>query len=290
MDFDILAQSAVLGLLQGGVYALVAAGLTMIYGVTKIVNFAHAEFVTFGMYLSVFCFGYLGLAPYPAVFLIVPFVILFGMAIERICIRPAMTHPPINQMLITIGISTTMLGLMQMIWGADTQVVPLSYAREAVTVGDIRMTVTRLIAFAAAMGVAGGFWLFLEKTRLGMAIRAVSQRPDAAELMGINTNLLNTVAFGLGLGLAALGGALISPTMPIYPTVGIDLFLLPAFVIVILGTMGNFAGALVGGIIIGLAEGLGGYFIGSSLKQLVSLSIFVGVLLFMPRGLFGGRQ
>lgn len=290
MSLDIVVQAVALGLLQGGVYALIAAGLTLIYGVIKIVNFAHAEFVTLGMYLAAFAFNSLGILPYTALIPIVLIVFLLGAAIERVCIRPAMRQPPINQMLITIGISTVMLGVMQLVWGTDAQVVRLPFARSAITVFDIRLTVVRLIAFSFAMVLAVAFWYFLKKHRFGMAIRAASQNPDAAQLMGIDTRFINSIVFGAGLALAALGGALISPALSIYPNVGIDVYLLPAFVIVVLGTMGNFLGALIGALIIGVAEGLGGYLLGSSLKQLVSLSIFIAILLFMPRGLFGGRQ
>ena len=290
MSFEILVQAAMLGLLQGGVYALIAAGLTLIYGVIKIVNFAHAEFVTLGMYMAAFSFNQLGILPYTALIPIVLAVFVLGALIERVCIRPAMRQPPINQMLITIGISTIMLGVMQLIWGADAQVVNVPFARSAVTVFDIRLTVVRLIAFSSAMVLAFAFWYFLKKHRIGLAIRAASQNPDAAQLMGIDTRFINSIVFGLGLALAALAGVLIAPSLSIYPNVGIDIYLLPAFVIVVLGTMGNFLGALIGGLIIGVAEGLGGYVLGSSLKQLVSLSIFIAILLLMPRGLFGGRQ
>lgn len=290
MNLEIVMQAIALGLLQGGVYALIAVGLTLIYGVIKIVNFAHAEFVTLGMYMAAFAFNQLGLLPYTAIIPIVLSVFMLGVLIERVCIRPAMRQAPINQMLITIGISTVMLGMMQLIWGADAQVVRVPFARSAVTIFDIRLTVVRLVAFSVAMILAVAFWYFLKKHRVGLAIRAASQNPDAALLMGIDTRFINSIVFGLGLALAALAGALISPSLSIYPTVGIDLYLLPAFVIVVLGTMGNFLGALIGALIIGIAEGLGGYMLGSSLKQLVSLSIFIAILLFMPRGLFGGRQ
>lgn len=290
MNIEIVVQAAALGLLQGGVYALIAAGLTLIYGVIKIVNFAHAEFVTLGMYLAAFAFNQFGILPYTALIPIVLVVFVLGAMIERVCIRPVMAQPPINQMLVTIGISTVMLGCMQLVWGADAQVVRLPFARSAITIFDIRLTVVRLIAFSFATVIAIAFWYFLKKHRFGMAIRAASQNPAAAQLMGIDTRFINSIVFGSGLALAALGGALISPALSIYPNVGIDIYLLPAFVIVVLGTMGNFLGALIGALIIGVAEGLGGYLLGSSLKQLVSLSIFVAILLFMPRGLFGGRQ
>lgn len=289
MKLEILLQAAVLGLLQGGVYALIAAGLTLIYGVMKIINFAHAEFVTLGMYLALFGFDSLGIDPYASVPFILLAVFVFGLLIHRTCIQPALAHPQINQMLITIGISTAVIGLMQMVWGPNMAVIRTAYAREALALGDVRVTYTRLVAFLVAMTVAIGFWYFLKQMKLGMAIRAVSQSPDTARLMGIDVERIQLIIFALGLCLASLAGVLVGPIFFIYPTVGVDLFLLPAFVIVVLGTMGNFVGALVGGLIIGLVEALGGVILGASLRQLASLSIFVLILLVLPRGLFGGR-
>jgi len=285
---DILLQALVLGLLQGGIYALVAAGLTLIYGVMKVVNFAHAEFLTLGMYLALAAWG-LGVSPYLAVVPILGLVFVLGAGVQRMLIRPALRHPQINQMLITIGLSTMLIGGMQLTWGPNNQVLRLPWARAALTVGDLRVTYTRLIAFAAAVAIAAGFWLFLKRARGGLAIRAATQNPAAARLMGVNVEAVNLLTFGLGAGIAGGAGAFIAPVFFINPTFGIDYFLLPAFVIVVLGTMGNFLGAMIGGLAIGTAESLGGLYLGASLRQLVSLAIFVLILLVLPRGIFRGR-
>ncbi|MGH7325883.1 MAG: branched-chain amino acid ABC transporter permease [Candidatus Rokuibacteriota bacterium] len=288
MPADILLQALVLGLLQGGIYALVAAGLTLIYGVMKVVNFAHAEFLTLGMYLALAAWG-LGVSPYLAVVPILGLVFVLGAGVQRMLIRPALRHPQINQMLITIGLSTMLIGGMQLTWGPNNQVLRLPWARAALTVGDLRVTYTRLIAFAAAVAIAAGFWLFLKRARGGLAIRAATQNPAAARLMGVNVEAVNLLTFGLGAGIAGGAGAFIAPVFFINPTFGIDYFLLPAFVIVVLGTMGNFLGAMIGGLAIGTAESLGGLYLGASLRQLVSLAIFVLILLVLPRGIFRGR-
>ena len=222
-------------------------------------------------------------------FFVLPAVFALGLLIHRTCIQPAMSHPQINQMLITIGISTMVIGLMQIIWGPNMVVIKTSYAREVLTLGDVRITYTRLAAFLVSVVVATNFWYVLKYTKLGMAVRAVARKRESARLVGINVERIQRVTLGIGLSLASLAGVLIGPIFSIYPTVGVDLFLLPAFVIVVLGTMGNFVGALLGGVIIGLVEALGGVILGASLRQLASLSIFVLILLFMPRGLFGGR-
>jgi branched-chain amino acid transport system permease protein len=288
MSIELLFQSALLGLLQGGVYALVACGLTLIYGVMKVVNFAHAEFLTLGMYLAIAAFQ-LGASPYVVALPIFAVVALLGAALQGLLIRPALKHPQINQMLITIGLSTMMIGTMQWIWGPNNQVLKLEWSSAALQLGDIRLTYVRLISFAAAALIAGLAWWFLKHTRIGMAMRAASQNPQAARLMGIDVARVNLITFGVGTGLAALAGTLIAPAFFANPTFGTDYFILPAFVIVVLGTMGNFAGALIGGLVIGVAEGLGGLLFGPALRQLVSLLLFVVVLLFLPKGLFKGR-
>ncbi|MBI2460800.1 MAG: branched-chain amino acid ABC transporter permease [Candidatus Rokubacteria bacterium] len=290
MTAEILVQAMVLGLLQGGIYALVAAGLTLIYGVMKVVNFAHAEFLTLGMYLAFSAYTLLGVSPYLAAVFALGLVFVLGAAVQRTLIRPALRHPQINQLLITIGLSTMLIGAMQIIWGPRNYVVPLPWGRATLGLGDLRVTYTRLIAFGVAVAIAAGFWVFLKRARGGLAIRAAAQSPDAARLMGINVERVNLVTFGLGTGLAALAGALIAPVFFINPTFGIDYFLLPAFVIVVLGTMGNFVGAMVGGLVIGLAESFGGLLLGAALRQFASLAVFVLILLWLPRGVFGGRM
>lgn len=288
MTFEVILQAVLLGLLQGGVYALVACGLTLIYGVMKIVNFAHAEFLTLGMYLAMTAFQ-LGASPYMVALLIFGVVAVLGAGIQSVLIRPALQHPQINQMLITIGLSTMMIGAMQLIWGPNNQVLKLEWSGEALELGGVRLTYVRLIAFAAAALIAALAWWFLKHTRTGMAMRAASQNPQSARLMGIEVMRVNMITFGVGTGLAAMAGVLIAPAFFANPTFGTDYFILPAFVIVVLGTMGNFAGALIGGLIIGVAEGLGGLVFGPALRQLVSLLLFVVVLLFLPRGLFKGK-
>jgi branched-chain amino acid transport system permease protein len=289
VSLDIVAQALVLGVLQGGIYALVAAGLTLIYGVMKVVNFAHAEFLTLGMYLAFTAYALFGLSPYATAVIALGLVFVLGAALQRVLIHPALRHPQINQMLITIGLSTMLIGAMQLAWGPNNEVVRLPWGRESLELGPLRVTYTRLIAFGAALAIAQGFRVFLRRARAGMAMRAAAQSPEAARLMGIDVERLNLVTFGLGTGLAALAGALVAPIFFVNPTFGTDHFILPAFVIVVLGTMGNFLGATIGGLVIGVAESMGGLFLGAALRQLVSLTVFVAILLFLPRGIFRGR-
>lgn len=288
MTFEVFMQIFVLGLMQGGIYALVAIGLTMIYGVMKVVNFSPGEWLTLGMYLSVTAIAY-GASLYVAAPFIAAVVFLLGCIAQRLAVQPALKHPQINQLLILIGLSTLLIGSMQLIWGPNNQVARVSWARQALDIGPVAVTYTRLIAFTVALTIALGLWIVLKRSRLGMAIRAASQNPESAMLMGVDVSKANLATFGLGASLAALAGVMIAPIFFVNPTFGIDHFLLPSFVIVVLGTMGNFVGALIGGLIIGVAESLGGYAFGASWRQAVSLAIFVIVLLVLPRGLFKGR-
>jgi branched-chain amino acid transport system permease protein len=290
MKLGILLQALVLGLLQGGVYAVVAAGLTLVYGVMKVVNFAHGEFITLGMYLSFTVWSTAGLGPYAAAPFVLALVFVLAAGLARACIQPSLSHPQINQMLITIGMSSMLIGAIQLLWGANNRVVALPWARATLDAGLTRISVARLLAFATAMAVAYGFWWFLKHTRIGIGLRAAADSPTSALLAGIDVKRMQLLTFALGAVLAALAGVLISPVFPMNPTIGLDLFLLPAFVIVVLGSMGNFAGALLGGLIIGVVEATGGLLLGSSLRQMVSLILFVIVLLFLPRGLFGRRS
>jgi branched-chain amino acid transport system permease protein len=293
MTADLVVQLMLLGLLQGGIYALVACGLTLIYGVLKVVNFAHAEFLTLGMYLAVSSIQLLGLTPYTAAPAIFAVVCILGAIAQRLIIKPALNYPQINQMLITIGLSTMMIGGMQLIWGPNNQVARLSWARSTLDIamfgGEVSLNYVRLIAASVAVAAAIVAWWALRHTRTGTAMRAAAQNPVAARLMGINVQRVNLITFAVGAGLAALAGALISPAFFVNPTFGTDYFILPAFVIVVLGTMGNFVGALLGGLIVGLAEAFGGILLGPAMRQFVSLAVFVVVLLVLPRGIFRGR-
>jgi len=287
---EVIFQSLLLGILQGGVYALVACGLTLIYGVMKVVNFAHAEFLTLGMYLAIAAWTAGGVSPYVSALFIFALVCALGAAAQALVIRPALKHPQINQMLVTIGVSTMMIGAMQLAWGPNNLVLSLPWSGATFDAWGVRLSYVRTIAFLVAVLIAGAFWLFLKHAKTGMAMRAASQNPVAARLMGISVQRVNLITFGVGTGLAALAGALIAPAFFVNPTFGTDYFILAAFVIVVLGTMGNFIGALVGGLVIGVAEGLGGLLLGPALRQMVSLALFIVVLLALPRGLFRGKM
>jgi len=286
MPIEILAQTLVNGLFLGGIYALVAMGLTLIYGVMIIINFAHAEFLMIGMYVSFWAFTLFGIHPYMAIILATVILFLFGALIQRGLIEPVLKAPLLNQILLTLGLSTLIMGLAQFFWRAEPRSILIPFASSSLRVGDLILNWPRLIAFIASIVLTIGLYFFLKKTKTGKAIRACSQNRVAAQLTGVNVRKIYMLTFGIGAALTGIAGVLISPNYPMTPTIG-QTFSITAFVVVVLGTMGNFVGAFIGGLIIGVAEAFGGLYLGSDVRQVVSMGIFILVLLLRPQGLFG---
>lgn len=289
MDTYTIIQALINGLLMGGIYALVACGLTLIYGVMRITNFAHGEFLMLGMYFTFYLFTLLGIDPYLSIIIVAVLMFLIGMLIQSTLIERVLDAPSINQILLTVGLSLILANLALVLFSADNRVVNVGYGTSKLYLGEITINVTRLIAFISAIVVSLSLYLYLEKTRTGKAIRASSQNRIGANLVGINVKKINMIAFALGTASAGIAGSLITPFFYITPSVG-QVFSLTAFVVVVLGSMGNFIGALIGGIIIGIAESLGGIFIKSSMKQFITFAIFILVLILKPEGLFGKKK
>jgi len=286
MDLEILAQVFINGLLLGGIYALVAIGLTLIYGVMTILNFAHGEFLMLGMYLGYWSYVLWGIPPYVAVFGVFFAIFIFGVIVQSGLIQRMLGTQLLRQILLLLGISMLMTGLAMFFWKSDPRQLQAPWTSNKIMLGFLMVNIPRLVAFVSSFGIAIGLYLFLQKTKIGKGIRACSQSRDAAQLMGINVKHMYYLTFGIGVGVTAVAGVLLTPSYPVTPTIGI-VFGVTSFVIVVLGTMGNFLGAMIGGLIIGIAETFGGYFLGSDVKQLVSMAIFILILLLMPRGLFG---
>jgi branched-chain amino acid transport system permease protein len=282
----LLWQATVSGVLIGGVYALVALGLTLIFGVLRIINFAHGALMMLGMYATFFLHVHAGLDPYLAVLVVGPLFFLVGVALERGVIAPNLDAPESNQLLLTLGVALFLENGALALFGADPRSLRLSYLGRGILLGDAVVNVPRLIAFAGSVVLAIGLWLFLKRTDTGKAIRAAAEEREGAQLVGIDIRRLYTVAFGLGTAVVAVAGGLVTPFLYVAPDVG-DVFNILAFVIVVLGGMGSFIGALLGGFLVGLAESLGAAILPGSLKQLPIFALFVLVLLFRPSGLFG---
>jgi len=285
----LLLQAVVSGLLLGGVYGVVASGLTLIFGVLRIINFAHGAVMMLGMYASYWLWVWLGVDPYLSVLLTAPAFFVLGMGIQRVVIEPNRAAAEHNQLLLTLGLALFLENLALVLWQGDFRTLRVPYANASFVIGDALVEVSRLVAAGGAVLIALALFVFLRRTDVGKAIRALSEEREGAMLVGIDVARIRAIAFGIGSACVAVAGALITPFFYIAPDVG-ESFNIMAFVVVVLGGMGNFIGALVGGLIVGLAESLGAALLPGSLKQLVVFVIFVLVLLFRPEGLFGGAR
>ena len=284
----ILIPAVLNGLMTGAVYALVALGLTLIYGVLHIINFAHGALLTAAMFAAFFAYTLLGLDPYVAVFLLAPAFFVIGYALQRYVIGPAAHGDDRNFLLVTLGLAVVIENALLYGFRADTRTVNVPYAFDVIAVGNLFLAVPRLVAFVAVLAVAAALWLFLQRTDTGKAIRAVAKEKLGAELCGIDVAHVYAVTFGLGTACVAVAACLLIPTYYVNPTAG-NAFVLIAFTIVVLGGMGSVLGALVSGLIVGVVESLSTIFLGESLGQIGIFLIFIVMLLVRPSGLFGER-
>lgn len=289
MSPDIFFQTIINGLFTGSIYALVAIGLTLIYGVMLILNFAHGEFLMIGMYVAYGTFTLFGMDPYLSIPIAAALVFTLGALIQSTLVQRVLDAHPLNQIILLLGVSTLMIGLVQFFLTAEPRVVRVPYETSVLVLGDLRFNIPRLIAFLGAMVISLSLYLFLQKTRTGAAIRAVSQSRPAAMLMGINVKRIYWLTFGIGAAVTAIGGVMLTPNYRMIPTVG-QSFSVVAFVVVVLGTMGNFIGAFVGGLIIGVVEAFAGFWLGGDVKIIASMLVFILILLFKPAGLFGSKK
>ncbi len=289
MDSQIFFQTIVNGLFTGGIYALVAIGLTLIYGVMLILNFAHGEFLMLGMYIAYWSFTLAGLDPYLSIPIAAILVFGLGALIQSTLVQRVLNAHSLNQIILLLGVSTLIMGLVQFFWSAEAKSIHVPYETAVVTFMQLRFSIPRMIAFFSALVIAVGLFIFLQFTRIGKAIRAVSQSRDAATLMGINVKYIYMLTFGIGAAVTAVGGVLLTPNYKMIPTIG-QQFGVVAFVVVVLGTMGNFIGAFLGGLIIGVVEAFAGYLIGGDVKIIASMLVFILILLFKPAGLFGKKR
>ena len=281
----VLAQVAVSGLLLGGVYALISIGLTLIFGVMRVVNFAHGEFLMIAMYATFWLFQLYGLDPYVSIFIVTALLFLVGLLTQATIVRPVLRGSPAMQIFATVGLSIVLQNAALIVWKGDYRSVDTAYSRAVLSIGPLQVGVSRLTAFLVALAITIALFYFLKKTYLGKAIRCVAQDKTAALLMGINISRINLITFGIGTALVGVAGAVLMPIYPVFPTVG-TYFVLIAFVVVVLGGMGNVTGAFLGGLIIGLVEAFSGFYV-PALKEAIYFVVFILVLLIRPTGLFG---
>ena len=284
----ILVPAVLNGLMTGAVYALVALGLTLIYGVLHIINFAHGALLTAAMFAAFFAHQLFGLDPYVAALILTPLFFLLGYGLQRFVIGPASHGEDRNILLVTLGLAVIIENALLYAFRADTRTINLPYAFDVVEIGMAFLAVPRVVAFGAAIAVALCLWLIMQWTDTGKAIRAVAKENLGAELTGIEVAHIYAVTFGLGTACLAIAACLLIPSYYVNPSAG-NAFVLIAFTIVVLGGMGSVLGALLGGLFVGVVESLSGLYLGESLGQIGIFVMFILVLLFRPNGLFGER-
>ncbi len=280
-------QSLASGLLTGGIYALIGIGLTIIFGVMRVVNFAHGSLVMAGMYATYFLFTGFHIDPFLAIFIVMPAMFVVGVAIEKLFISPVLKAPERNQVLLTEGLSIILTNLALLAFTANYLTMTTSYAGATVWLGPVSVSLPQLGASAIALVITAALYFLLTKTNIGKRIRATAQDAEAAQLLGINIKRVQSVTFGLGVAAAGAAGALL---MPIYyrvdPTAGAP-FSLKAFIVVVLGGMGSVTGALVGGLLLGIVESISAVYISTGYKDAIGFVIFLLVLTLKPSGLLG---
>jgi branched-chain amino acid transport system permease protein len=289
MEFStVIMQAFVSGFLNGGIYALVAIGLTLIWGVMNIVNFAHGSMMMLGMYISYWLFAIMGIDPYLSLLFSIPCLYFFGVVVQKYLVAPVLGRQPFIQVVLTLGLMLVLENMVTIIFSPDYRSVTVSYGFTTFDIFGVRLHLTRLIACVAAIMFTLSLYLFLKKTDLGKAIRAASQQKEGAMLAGVDVAKINRIAFGIGAASVGAAGSLIIPFLYAEPHVGL-VYVIIAFVIVVMGGFGNFVGALIAGLVIGVAESLGGIFMPGSTKHVITFGLFILVLLFKPTGLLGTK-
>ncbi|TFW06782.1 branched-chain amino acid ABC transporter permease [Oxalobacteraceae bacterium OM1] len=286
MSLEILLQTLASGLLIGLIYALVAVGLTMIFGVMDIVNFSHGEFLMFGMYSSFWLYALYALDPVFTLPLTTLFLFGLGVLVYRMVISKIINAPMVSQLFTTFGLMLLFRGIAQFLWKPDFRTINQTMVSGNVSLGGVTLGLPQIVAGVGAILVTIGVYLFITRTKVGAALEATAADKDAARLMGIDSQKMFALAWGLGAACAGVAGALLSTFFPIFPEVGAN-FILIAFVVVNLGGFGSIIGALVAGVLVGVIEVMGGFIVGPQYKLAIVLALFLAVLMFRPQGLLG---
>ncbi len=288
MDPVLIGQGLLNGLLFGGVYSLMAVGLTLIFGVMRVVNFAHGDMMVWGMYLAFVLSTRLGLDPYLSFVLCAAALYVLGWIVQRGLVDRIVDAPHEMQILLMLGVALVLENTALVTFGPDPRRVRSALSLSTVWIGPLFLDVARLVTFALAVILTALLSLFLFKTDLGKSMRAAADNPYGAAIIGTDVRRVYGTAFGIGAGCVGAAGALLAPVYPFQPSVGLSASV-TSFNIVIIGGMGSLPGAFLGGLLVACAESLGAVFLSPSLKELVSFSLLILILLFRPAGLFGRR-
>jgi branched-chain amino acid transport system permease protein len=281
----VLIQAVVTGVLTGGIYSLIALGLTLIYGVLHIINFANGAMVGLALFLTYAVVTGLGVYPYLALLITVPVMVVIGALVQAFLLNRVMEASLYTQLLITIGLALAIENVLLLVFGPNPLSVRLP-GNAGVPVMGATVELSRIYAFAGALVLVAALWLLLQKTPIGTAIRAVAANPEGARLVGINIKRIYILTFAIGAAAAGAAGTLVAPFSTIQPTTG-EMFNLTAFVVVVLGGMGNIPGALVGGLVVGLTEQLGSLILPGQSPLLAVFVVFLAVLFVRPKGVLG---
>ncbi|BDG59064.1 branched-chain amino acid ABC transporter permease [Caldinitratiruptor microaerophilus] len=286
-----LTNAIVNGILMGGIYGLIALGLTLVFGIMRVVNFAHGALLMVSMYAAYFAWHYTRLYPYFTVFVVAPFMFVVGFLLQRYLIRPvfkaeADVREPISALLLTAGLMVTLENMALLFFGADYRTAKTTLSGVTYHLGGISVAAPRLYAFLITLVATVIFYVFLQRTETGRAMRAVGQDRSAAALVGINVYRMYDVAFGVGLALLGVAGSVLVPFYYVQPSVG-QIFGTRAFITVVLGGLGSVPGALVGGLLIGIVESVAAQFMESTWTQVLINYGFLAFLFIKPSGLFG---
>ncbi len=284
---DQLMQQLVNSLLIGSVYALVAIGLTLIWGVMNIINFAHGDFLMLGMFVAFWFYTLFGVDPIFSIPICAAVLFLLGLVIYRYIVSKVMTGPVLAQLVVTFGVSIFLANLAVMLWTPDFRLIDKPLLSGTWTLGDVQLSVPKFAASVGSVLVSAAVFLFLRKTKTGKAILAVEMNRESALLVGINTERINSLSFGLGSALVGIAGAFLSMYYYIYPQVG-GLFGLISFCIVAFGGFGSVEGAFIAGILIGFVQTLGGYFFDPAYKYAIVFMVYLITVWIRPQGLLGG--
>jgi branched-chain amino acid transport system permease protein len=285
---EIILPALANGVLNGGVYALVALGLTLIYGVLHIINFAHGSLLMLAMYGAYFAFASLGIDPYLALPALAAGMGALGYAMYRFVVGPFSHGDDRNILLVTLGSAVVLDNLALVLFKGDSRTIETPYSFEVIEVGPMFLALPRIVSFVVAIVLCIALALLIARTDLGRAIRAVAKERTGARLVGIDVERIFATSFAIGIATLGAAACLLLPSFYVSPSVG-NAFVLVAFTIVVLGGMGSFGGAMLGGVIVGLTESLGGLFLGEALGQIGISLIFIAILLLRPTGLFGQR-
>ncbi|MBI4636005.1 MAG: branched-chain amino acid ABC transporter permease [Candidatus Rokubacteria bacterium] len=287
-EIGVLAQLGVSTVLLGGIYALIAVGLTLIFGIMRVVNFAHGEFLMLGMYLAFWAFTSWSLDPYFVLFVSIPLFFGVGLATYALVMRGVIHASHNVQIFTTVGLSTALQNVALVLWTGDFRTVRPWHSSVVIRIADTAFNLSQVVAFLIAVALTVALFAFMKWTHTGRIMRATAQDGDAATLMGVDTDRVYRLTFAIGIACVGAAGVLVSPLYAVYPTAGLQ-FVLLAYVVVVLGGLGDMVGAMLGSLIVAAVEVIGSYLFGVAWKEVLYFLLFIAVLVFRPAGLFGQR-